>query len=630
MKKNHFASAAAICAGLIFSACESEMNECKTSNNDIIAGATEAAVTRTCIDENPESAGGSVGLLWTSGDSLGVFASKDGKQVKYTKKTDAKEAEAVFTTTTTDFTPLYAYYPYNSANEGRSLTSLYGTLPSTQEMTSGNISGDYKYGRVQEGSAESGYKFVFQHFFSIVNVSIDATGTALADDVLKSVTLSVKRGETDVRLCGNFIFNVLNGEWSLNGNGSTTLTMDWGEGSSLASKIDRYISVFPEIKAGDILNFAFTTENHTATLSVPCRVDFKKEQMYSFPLTLSKFADKIVIDGGKTDPEPEPEVITGTFTCASYNVDGLPQKVTAIGFIPVTINEDGPGKDGTTKIGTQINQSSEWDFFGVSEDFEYDSQLRSALTNYNAGKWRGTVTSAQLTTRADTDGLCFFWKKDLTVSVDDGTNWIQYNHEEGGLSGGANTCIKKGFRYYLVTLADGTQIDVYITHMNTYSDSNKSAYIAAQEGQLTEIVEYIKSHLNGRPIIIMGDTNMRYTRHKVKELLIDVINNVEGLEIHDPWIDYPREGVYPTYGGKSIMAYGTNDTEHDDCGPDGKGYGYYLGEVVDKVFYINIKGAATQIKANGYLCDDETYANLADHYPVVINFSYTTTKSTEK
>lgn len=620
MKKNHFASAAAICAGLIFSACESNLNECKTNNNDIIAGVEEAAATRTCIDGDPANAGGSVGLLWTSGDELGVFASKDGNQVRYTKKSEANEAEAVFTTTATDFTPLYAYYPYNSANEGRPVTSLYGTLPPTQEMTSGNISGDYKYGRVQEGSAESGYKFVFQHFFSIVNVSIDATGTVLADDVLKAVTLRVKRGDTDVKLCGNFIFNVLKGEWSLNGNGSTTLTMDWGEGTSLASKIDRYISIFPEIKKGDVLNFAFTTEKHTATLSVECLRDFKKEQMYSFPLTLSNFADKIVIDGGKTDPEPnpEPEVITGTFTCASYNVDGLPSSV----------NSGGPGSSGTKTLGGKVNTSG-WDFFGVSEDFEYHSELSSALTNYNAGKYRGSVGIGQVFgSKADTDGLCFFWKKTgLTVS---GEQFIEYNSAYGDLYNGANTCIKKGFRYYLVKLEDGTQIDVYITHMNTYSDKNESSYLAAQHAQLTQLAEYIKSHLNGRPIIIMGDTNMRYTRHKVKELLIDVINNVEGLEIHDPWIDYPREGVYPTYGGKSIMAYGTNDAEHDDCGPDGKGYGYYLGEVVDKVFYINIKGAATQIKANNYLCDNETYANLADHYPVVINFSYSTTKTTEK
>ncbi len=629
MKKKHFASAAAVCAGLIFSACESNLNECKTNNNDIIAGVEKATATRTCIDGDPTSAGGSVGLLWTSGDELGVFASKDGKQVKYTKKTDAKEAEAVFTTTATDFTPLYAYYPYNSENNDRAVTSLYGTLPSTQEMTSGNISGDYKYGRVQEGSAETGYKFVFQHFFSIVNVSIDATGTVLADDVLKTVTLSVKRGETYVPICGEFTFNVLKGDWKLKGTGFTTLTMDWGEGVSLASKIDRYISVFPEIEEGDSLKFAFTTEKHTATLGVKCKVNFKKEQMYSFPLTLSNFADKIVIDGRKTDPEPEPdpEVITGTFTCATYNVDGL----------PYLVNKEGPGSSGTKTLGGKVNTSG-WDFFGVSEDFEYHSELSSALTNYNAGKYRGSVGVGQVVSKADTDGLCFFWKKTgLTVS---GEQFIEYSAAYGDISNGANTCIKKGFRYYLVTLADGTLIDVYITHMNTYqggSENDIEKSKEAQHAQLTQLANYIKSHLNGHPIIIMGDTNMRYTRHKIKELLIDVINNVEGLEIHDPWVDISWDGVYPNYPGKSIMAPEppedkTKIDPNDDYGEDkdndgyGDGYGYQKGEVVDKVFYINDATAPTQIKANGYLCDKEGYDDLADHYPVMIEFTYTTKK----
>lgn len=609
MKKNHFASAAAICAGLIFSACESELNECKTNNNDIIAGVEEAAATRTCIDGDPASAGGSVGLLWTSGDELGVFASKDGNQVKYTKKTDTKEAEAVFTTTATDFTPLYAYYPYNSANEGRPVTSLYGTLPSTQEMTSGNISGDYKYGRVQEGTAESGYKFVFQHFFSIVNVSIDATGTVLADDVLKAVTLSVKRGESNVPICGEFTFNVLTGKWQLRGTGSSTLTMDWGEGASLASKIERYISVFPEIKKGDILNFTFTTDKHTATLSVDCIRDLKKEQMYSFPLTLSNFKDKIVIDGGKTDPEPE--VTTGTFTCASYNVDGLPKR---IGFI--TINPDGPGAEGTQKMAAKI-AADDWDFFGVSEDFTNHSTLVSGLPEFTFGTYGGNYTTRS------TDGINLAWRSGDKVKATNETR-IKFSSSYGGLTAGANTSITKGFRYYLVTLEDGTQIDVYITHMNTYSSSG-SGHINAQHAQLRQIANYIIAHRNGRQAILMGDTNLRYTRHKIKELFIKAINAVDGLTVADPWIEYPRGGVYPDYPGKSIMPYPTTDPD-DDCGADGNGYGYYYGEVVDKVFYINDSAAPTQIKANGYLCDKKGYDGLADHYPVVIEFSYTTKK----
>ena len=58
--------------------------------------------------------------------------------------------------------------------------------------------------------------------------------------------------------------------------------------------------------------------------------------------------------------------------------------------------------------------------------------------------------------------------------------------------------------------------------------------------------------------------------------------------------------------------------------------GLQKGEVVDKVFYINCKDAKTQLKAKSYLRDisfkDANGKALADHYPVVVEFSYTTKK----
>ena len=48
------------------------------------------------------------------------------------------------------------------------------------------------------------------------------------------------------------------------------------------------------------------------------------------------------------------------------------------------------------------------------------------------------------------------------------------------------------------------------------------------------------------------------------------------------------------------------------------------GEVVDKVIYINNQNADTQIKANYYL-NDTSYAGMADHNPVVVEFSYVKT-----
>lgn len=293
-------------------------------------------------------------------------------------------------------------------------------------------------------------------------------------------------------------------------------------------------------------------------------------------------------------------------------MDGLPKK---IGIF--SINSEGPGEDGTTKIGTLINQSSLWDFFGVSEDFTNHSTLVSGLPEFTFGTYGGNYTTRS------TDGINLAWRSGDKVKATNETH-IKFSSSYGGLTAGANTSITKGFRYYLVTLKDGTQIDVYITHMNTYSSSG-SGHINAQHAQLSQIANYIIAHRNGRPAILMGDTNLRYTRHKIKELFIKAINAVDGLTVADPWIEYPRGGEYPEYPSKSIMAYPTTDPD-DDCGADGNGYGYYYGEVVDKVFYINDSAAPTQIKANGYLCDKKGYDGLADHYPVVIEFSYTTKK----
>lgn len=48
------------------------------------------------------------------------------------------------------------------------------------------------------------------------------------------------------------------------------------------------------------------------------------------------------------------------------------------------------------------------------------------------------------------------------------------------------------------------------------------------------------------------------------------------------------------------------------------------GEVVDKIIYINNPNADTQIVANYYL-NDTDFAGMADHNPVVAEFTYVRT-----
>ena len=150
-------------------------------------------------------------------------------------------------------------------------------------------------------------------------------------------------------------------------------------------------------------------------------MDFQRENIYNIPLTLKEYSSLKVYDkdgnlvGGETDPEPDPDpepiVTTGTFTACAFNVDGLPD----ISYVVGSTNPDGPGSSGTTTMAGIANNLG-WDIIAASEDFEYHSQLASGLSNYNAGTYRGTVTREQLTKRADTDGMCFFWKKGLTVT----------------------------------------------------------------------------------------------------------------------------------------------------------------------------------------------------------------------
>ena len=322
------------------------------------------------------------------------------------------------------------------------------------------------------------------------------------------------------------------------------------------------------------------------------------------------------IDTPTTPETPvEPEKITGEFTCATYNVDGLPQKISF-----VSINSDGPGASGTTNISNKI-AAQNWDFVGFSEDFAYHSNLTSALGAYQWGSYRGSISSSALYKTIDTDGLEFAARK-ATCSWSS-ENITAFTSSYGGLTSGANTCIKKGFRHYPVTVADGVVVDVIITHMNTYSSSG-SSHLNAQHAQLKQIAQYINNLIatNNRPVILMGDTNCRYTRHDFKTYFWDVLSS--GLTYADPWVEFQWNGVYPTYPSKSLMvsdATGTNSSTDIICENTQK------GEVVDKVIYINNPNAPVQIKAESYLRDYDNFNGLADHMPIVVKFSFEKTIS---
>ena len=571
----------------------------------VIAGAPRIVAelgepeTRTCIDATPD-AEGTLPMLWLPSDVVGVFTSDGQQNVKYVNdEKSAKVPNASFSATENASGSIDAvYYPYSADNNGKSATALVGTIPAEQAMGQ-SITGDYKYGTLKGVTADGGHKFKFNNVFSLVRFNVDASGTEIAGEELKTVTLTVTRDGAAVPVTGNFTFSAVDGSYTL-GSTSNVLTTTWNQ--EFDGTLSSFASVFPEVKAGDKLNFLINTENYKATVTVISKVDFEKGKYYTFPLTFKKLSGMRIV---------------GDFTAATYNVDGLPD----INYLFDSINPDGPGASGTTSISAKIAAQG-WDVIGFSEDFEHHSQLIGSLGAYRFGSYRGTVTSAQLTSRADTDGLGF---ATLKSSCDFGSSEYidQFDKEYGGVTGGANTCIKKGFRHYVVTFKDNTQVDVIITHMNTYSGGNILAsskkWLDAQHAQLTEIANYINTitAANKRPVVFMGDTNCRYTRHDFQTHFWSKLNT--GLVCQDPWVDFQWAGVYPEYGGKSLMV---SDATGTDSSTDIICKDTQQGEVVDKIIYFNKTDADCQVNAESYLRAYDDFKGLADHMPIVADFSY--------
>ncbi len=286
---------------------------------------------------------------------------------------------------------------------------------------------------------------------------------------------------------------------------------------------------------------------------------------------------------------------TYTFNATALNVDGLPEKISFI-----TVNEGAPGAEGAALMGNAIAKQN-WDIVGLSEDFNYHSELTAPLASYyHVGTHRGGVSGLS----NDTDGLgLLVAKRDGTgFSGESWTGWSTYN---GYTDSGADGLIEKGFRYYAVTIASGIVIDVYVLHMD--ADSN-AGDIEARETQLAQLAAYIKGTSNKRPILIIGDTNCRYTREHLQTGFIDVINADSRFTIKDAWVEKVWNGQYPTYGADAMMWYNAP-------------YNNNTGEVVDKIFYINNTESSLTIEANSYL--HNTSFGVSDHYPVIVNFTIT-------
>ena len=289
-----------------------------------------------------------------------------------------------------------------------------------------------------------------------------------------------------------------------------------------------------------------------------------------------------------------------SFTATALNVDGLPQKVAFI-----TLNEDGPGSDGTKLISKYLKQKG-YDLIGVSEDFNYHGSLMSELDgDYSCGTLRATLDITHLSYPFDTDGLNLIWKTSKAQATNESwTRWNDRTDTDG------NQFVKKGYRHYDMTLEGGEVIDVYVLHMDA-GDATSS-----REGQWRQLADAVNAADPNRPKLIIGDTNSRWTREDIKTNFVKRLN---GFTVGDPWVKFWRGGVFPTPGTGDL----TDQTDPANL----TNY-----EVVDKLLYLNPSATegALQLQPRSFrLEQDYTYGTvdgsgntkaLGDHRPAVGEF----------
>ncbi|GMF33651.1 unnamed protein product [Phytophthora lilii] len=267
-----------------------------------------------------------------------------------------------------------------------------------------------------------------------------------------------------------------------------------------------------------------------------------------------------------------------SFSVMSYNVAGLPE-----------ILSSGNPSENSVEIGKRI---SNWDVVNVQEDFNYHAYIYSENTHlYRTATSGGVPIGDGLNTLSN---YSFSNITDLTR-----TKW-----EDCSTFDGADCLTPKGFTFLEIQVADGVTFDLYNLHTDAgVTDADE----VARASNLAQLSEYINANSADNAVIVMGDTNTRYTRSADT-----ILEFVEGLGLTDGWVQYVRNGVYPTKGADAIVCDENNIT--NAC------------EVVDKILfrgnnYISLTLEKWNNENAAFLNDDG--GMLSDHPPISSIFSWT-------
>lgn len=255
-----------------------------------------------------------------------------------------------------------------------------------------------------------------------------------------------------------------------------------------------------------------------------------------------------------------------------YNVAGLPEIVSSSS--PETY---------TSSISPLLN---DFDVVHLQEDFCYNDSIILFATHPHQTNHMGCVPEG--------DGL--FGLSCFPISGVDRHAWEDCT--------GADCLTPKGFYYSRIEVFDGQYVDFYNVHCNAGgSDESKEA----RRGNIRQLCTYMSQHSTGKPVIIMGDFNSRYTREG------DTIRAFADMGFKDLWVELTRNGSVPQISPDKL----------DDCDPNRTSSSC---ERVDKIFYrstgdITIKPTLFQVDDSRFYYQGNDTLPLSDHWPLVAYFN---------
>ncbi|MGW6012144.1 jacalin-like lectin [Streptomyces sp. NPDC055210] len=263
---------------------------------------------------------------------------------------------------------------------------------------------------------------------------------------------------------------------------------------------------------------------------------------------------------------------SGTFNVLTYNVAGLPDGLSS-----------GNPATNTPLLAPRLGA---YDIVNVQEDFNYHAALYAGDNHPYRTATSGGVPFG--------DGLNTL--SDYTFEDFERVGWNNCT--------GTNCLTPKGFSLARVRLVEGVFVDLYNVHTN--ADDTDDA-LAARRANIEQLSDFVQANSAGNAVIVMGDTNTRYTRSGDN---IRTLASENGLT--DAWVQLVRGGNAPAQGSDALVCPTTAPT--NSC------------EVVDKVLYrgsnlVNL--SATRYNNEWAKFLDSAGGNLSDHFPHTVDFSWT-------